>query len=99
MSIMHARLLHMRDCELWPLPAGLRKGKNRSLRMCAHTRRSVSICAPAFYAHLAAKRARLMISTEYADSGSEASLPGGGGGGGNPLTSIHGNLLNRLYFM
>uniref|UniRef100_A0ACD6AMC1 Uncharacterized protein n=1 Tax=Avena sativa TaxID=4498 RepID=A0ACD6AMC1_AVESA len=53
----------------------------------ARCTRSVSIVPPAYYAHLAAFRARFYMEPESSDSGSVAESTGGGGGGGRSGSS------------
>jgi hypothetical protein len=57
-------------------------------------RRSVSYCPPAYYAHLAAFRGRLMF--EHGDSSSEAS--GAGAPGQQSFLEVHKNLYKRMFY-
>lgn len=60
--------------------------------------RTVSIPPPAYYAHLAAFRARMMISRSDSDVESVAS---GGTSATGPVTfdEIHKNLFHTMFFM
>lgn len=59
--------------------------------------RSVSYAAPAYYAHLAAFRGRLMV--DVPDSDVESVTSGGTGGRGVTAEQIHPNFLNTMFYM
>ncbi|XBI77515.1 hypothetical protein VPH35_070602 [Triticum aestivum] len=83
---------------------------------CSYARctRSVSIVPPAYYAHLAAFRARFYMEPESSDSGSMASGPGGrgptsgssasrgtrapGGAAVKPLPALKDNVKNVMFY-
>ena len=61
--------------------------------------RSVSICPPAYYAHLAAERGRLLCSA-YAEGGSDTdSLLSGSGGKPATLDDINKDLEGAMFFV
>ncbi len=61
------------------------------------SRRAVSVCPPAYYAHLAAFRCRSLLSYYAASDSDAASLASGssGGGGGRRHRQAIGDIINR----
>ncbi|CAN1266715.1 Protein argonaute 1 [Linum perenne] len=66
----------------------------------ARCTRSVSIVPPAYYAHLAAFRARFYMEPDSSDSGSMTSGPAAGGQGANvrPLPSLKENVKRVMFY-
>jgi len=59
--------------------------------------RSVSVCPPAYYAHLAAMRGRLMCL--HTDDSDTASMSSGGGPKPVELISVHQNLKRSMFYV
>lgn len=53
---------------------------------------------PAYYAHLAAFRARYYIEGDTSDGASSAGRGGGGGGHFQVLPNVHDNVKNVMFF-
>ncbi|KAM3245693.1 hypothetical protein ACQJBY_056810 [Aegilops geniculata] len=93
---------------------GLQTLTNNLCYTYARCTRSVSIVPPAYYAHLAAFRARFYMEPESSDSGSMASGPGGrgpqsgssasrgtrapGGAAVKPLPALKDNVKNVMFY-
>lgn len=60
--------------------------------------RSISVCPPAQYAHLAALRGRVLLKGDDSDSGSEVTGSEGGGGGGPSFMPVHPNLNRSMFY-
>lgn len=62
--------------------------------------RSVSVCPPAYYAHLAAERGRILCSA-YGESGSDSDSLASGGGGPRPpqMDDVSNKLDGAMFFV
>jgi hypothetical protein len=66
--------------------------------MCCSMRRSVSYATPAYYAHLAAEKARVMF--DWGGGGDmEGSVASGSDHSGMELRAMHPSILNSAFFL